>query len=81
MTQNKPIDIALTPEEERVLDLSCDLMTAIRDLYGSESPYNFEEEVIPAIHVLQNFAKHHWGHRIAPNQWSDWTKDVPTEVI
>lgn len=72
----KIVDVSLTPEEDRIIDLTCDLMKAIRDLYGGKNPYNFEEEVIPAIHILQNFAKHHWGHRIAPENWSDWTDDT-----
>lgn len=61
-----------TLEEKRVMDATIECMDAIRDLYGG-SPCNFQNEAIPAIHTLQQFARQHWAHRIDPEIWSDWT--------
>lgn len=62
----------LNDAEQRVIDAVSDVMTAIRDLYDGE-PHNWNEEAIPAVHVLQQFAQQHWAHRIAPDSWGDWT--------
>jgi len=67
--------IDLTPEEQRVMDATQEVMTAIRALYGGRNPHNFVNEGIPAIHVLQNFARQHYVHRVNPEHWSDWTDD------
>lgn len=69
--------IALTAAEQRVLDATLEVKAAIKDLYSGRNPYNFVEEGIPAIHVLQQFARQHWAHRINPEAWSDWTEDEP----
>jgi hypothetical protein len=62
-----------SPEEERASEAILEVMQAIRDLYGGKNPCNFENEVIPAIHTLQQFVQQHWAHRIYPEEWSDWT--------
>jgi hypothetical protein len=68
-------DLKLTDAEQRVMDTTLEVMGAIRDLYGGHNPCNFVEEGIPAIHILQQFARQHWAHRIAPKSWSNWTED------
>lgn len=67
--------IALNAAEQRVMDATFEVMAAIRDLYDGHNPCNFVEEGISAIHVLQQFARQHWAHRINPEAWSDWTED------
>jgi len=66
------MDVSLTPEEQRVMDACREVMDSIADLYGDQ-PCNFVNEGVPAIHVLQQFARQHWAHRINPEYWSDWT--------
>lgn len=65
------ITLELTSQEQRVLDLTIEIMKSMKDLYGT-FPHNWENEGIPAIHVLQQFVRQHWAHRINPEVWSNW---------
>ncbi len=67
----KASSVDLTPAEQRVVDATIEVMNAITDLYGG-IPHNYSNEAIPAIHVLQQFARQHWAHQVNPNAWSDW---------
>lgn len=73
-------EIGVTVAEKRALDAILEVKAAIVDLYGGRNPYNFVEEGIPAIHILQQFVRQHWAHRINPELWSDWTKDEPSRT-
>lgn len=63
--------VDLTPEEQKVLDLTIEIMQATKDLYDGW-PHNWDNEGIPAIHVLQQFVHQHWAHRVNPGVWGDW---------
>lgn len=67
-------DLELTDAEQRVIDAISEVMEAIRDLYGG-TPHNWDNEVVPAVHVLQQFSQQHWAHRINAGAWGDWTKE------
>jgi hypothetical protein len=69
-------DVNLTEPEQRAIDAIVAAMHAVRAL-GHENtvPYNYVEEVVPAIHKLQMFVLMHWAHRINPDVWSDWFPD------
>jgi hypothetical protein len=73
MAQVSSDSIELTAPEQRVLNATLECMDAIRALYGGKNPCNFENEAIPAIHVLQQFARQHWAYRVNPEAWGDWT--------
>lgn len=65
-------DVSLNKKEQSAADAILDAMRAIRALADSETPANFENEVVPAIHTLQMFVLMHWAHRIHPDYWSNW---------
>lgn len=55
------------------MDAIAEVMSAIRAMYGGSYPCNWNNEGIPAVHVLQQFVRQHWAHRIHPELWNDWT--------
>lgn len=57
--------------EQRAMDAISESMAAIMDLFDG-TPHNWENEGIPAIHILQGFVLAHWAHRVNPEYWSDW---------
>lgn len=69
MAQASSVD--LTEQEQKVLDLTIEIMKGVEALYGGY-PHNWENEGIPAIHVLQQFVRQHWAHRVNPEAWSNW---------
>lgn len=66
----------LTPEESAALDAITNVQLQMRRLFDG-LPWNWEEEALPAIHVLQSFVKQHYCHRLNPDEWSDWSPDSP----
>ncbi len=67
----------LSTDEEIAVEAILDVMRAIENLYGGKMPYNWQNEGIPAVHTLQHFVMQHWAHRVNPEQWADWTMDIP----
>jgi hypothetical protein len=66
-------DVSLNAKERRANEAILKAMEAVRDLSDSgPSPYNYVEEVVPAIHTMQMFVLMHWAHRINPQEWSNW---------
>jgi hypothetical protein len=74
--QNVMLDVELNEKEQKASDAIVAAMKAVYELSEGEgdfrTPWNFNEEVVPAIHRLQMFVLMHWAHRIHPGHWSDW---------
>lgn len=63
--------MGLDAAETEAMKAIADTMEAIRYLFN-DTPANWVNEGIPAIHVLQGFVKQHYCNRMNP-YWSDWT--------
>lgn len=63
--------MGLDAAETEAMKAIADTMEAIRYLFN-DTPANWVNEGIPAIHVLQGFVKQHYCNRLNP-YWSDWT--------
>lgn len=69
-----PDDQEMTENERLANEAIIRVQLTIRRLYGG-IPYNWDEEGLPAIHVLQQFVKQHYLYRMNPELWSDWSPD------
>lgn len=58
----------LTEAEERVLDAVAEAYEGLRAMGLN---YNIEE-IVAAVHTLQNCVQQHVLHRVFPEAWSDW---------
>lgn len=68
----------LTPSEKITMDAILKAMAEVEKM-GGEEPHGLQAnhtELVQAIHVLQGFVKQHVLHRIRPNEWANWYKNV-----
>lgn len=61
----------LTSGEQQALDLTVEVMQAVREIDGDKLTFN-SDELGQAIHVVQSFVKQHYCHRLNPIGWSNW---------
>lgn len=64
----------LNEKEQRAYDAILEAYKAMYDLVEDGEKYNFTEEVIPAIHILQHHVMQYWANRVNPNLWANWRK-------